>query len=366
MMKKINILHISPDFNYSCGISKYVSLLLGELSKKKNLHLLFITNKGDSLNRLNGLNVKVNFLNFERGDKNPFVFIFNYFRLKKFCIENKIEIIHTHHRYPELLAFFVGNFLGIKTITTVHSLVDGWKYLSFKSDKIIAVSKAVERHLIEKYKVNKEKITQIYNFVKPFDAPKKEDISSLKEKLGIQEDEKVLLFIGRIGYIKGCDVLISAFEKLSNKYPSLRLLMIGNFESDELKESVMKNDRIIYLTPTNDIYKYYYLSDIVLLPSRIESLGYVMLETGLAKKPFIGGKTGGLAEFIEDGIDGLLVNPGDVNNLVEKVEQLLGDDRLAQTLGSNLFTKVAQLTNADLYIDKLYELYSGMLNEAVR
>jgi glycosyltransferase involved in cell wall biosynthesis len=245
-------------------------------------------------------------------------------------------------------------------------LVDGMKYLSFKSDKIIVVSKAVEKHLIEKYKVDKEKITQIYNFVKPFDPPKKEEISNLKEELGIQEDEKVLLFIGRIGYIKGCDVLISAFEKLSDKYPYLRLMMIGNFESDGLKESTMKNDRIIYLSPTDDIYKYYYLSVIVLLPSRIDPFPYVMLEAGLAKKPFIGGKTGGIAEFIEDGIGGLLVNPGDVNNLVEKVEQLLNDSSLSKKLGSNLFTKVEQLTNVELYTNKLSELYSRLLNEAVR
>ncbi len=365
-MDKVNILHISPDFNYSCGVSKYVFLLLDELSKREDLHLFFLTNKGDSLNRLNGLNVKINFLNFERGNKNPFKFILNYFLLKKFCTENRIEIIHTHHRYPELLAYFVGKFLGIKTITTVHSLVDGWKYFSFKSDNIIAVSKAVERHLIEKYKVNKEKITQIYNFVKPFESPNYEEISNLKEKFGIKSDDKVLLFIGRIGYTKGCDILISAFEKLSNKYPSLRLLMIGNFESNELKESIMKNERIIYLSPTNDIYKYYFLCDVVVLPSRIESLGYVMLEAGLAKKPFIGGKTGGIKEFIEDGTNGLLVNPGDVDNLVEKVEQLLNDSNLSQMLGFNLFTKVSQLTNGDLYTNKLIELYSSLPNETVR
>lgn len=362
-MDKVNILHISPDFNYSSGVSKYVFLLLDELGKREDLHLFFLTNKGDSLNRVN---VMINFLNFERGNKNPLKLILNYFLLKKICIENKIEIIHTHHRYPELLAYFLGKRLGIRTITTVHSLVDGWKYLSFKSDKIIAVSKAVERHLIQKYKVNNQKITQMYNFVKPFESPNYEEISNLKEKLGIQEDEKVLLFIGRIGCIKGCDVLISAFEKLSDKYPFLRLLMIGNFESDELEESVTKNDRIVYLTPTSNIYNYYHLCDIVVLPSRIDSFPYVMLEAGLANKPFIGGQTGGIEEFIEDGTDGLLVKPGDIDNLVEKIEQLLNDSHLSQRLGFNLFNKVSQLTNADSYTNKLYELYSGILNEAVR
>lgn len=362
----INILHISPDFNYSCGVSKYVSLLLDELSKREDLHLFFLTNKGDSLNRLNGVNVKINFLNFEKGNKDLFKFILNYFLLKKFCTENRIEIIHTHHRYPELLAYFVSKFLGIKTITTVHSLVDGWKYFSFKSDNIIAVSKAVERHLIQKYKVNNQKITQMYNFVKPFESPNYEEISNLKEKLGIQEDEKVLLFIGRIGYIKGCDILISAFEKLSNKYPFLRLLMIGNFESGEIKKSVQRNERIIYLSPADDIIKYYYLCDIIVLPSRIDPFPYVMLEAGLAKKPFIGGKTGGIAEFIEDGTNGLLVKPGDVDNLVEKVKQLINDNNLSQMLGFNLFTKVTQLTNGNLYTNKLIELYSSLLNETVR
>jgi len=358
-VKKLNILHISPDFNYSCGVSKYVFQLLEELSKRDELHLFFLTNKGDSINRLSGLNVKIDFLNFERENKNPFKFVLNYFFLLKFCMKNKIEIIHTHHRYPELLAYFVSMSLKIKTITTVHSLVDGWKFISFKSDKIIAVSNAVKKHLIQNYRVNSEKVFQLYNFVKSSNNISQGERRILKQKIGIENNNKVLLFIGRICYIKGCDILISAFEKLLVENPLLKLIMIGNFESFKIKDIVQKNNKIIYISPTNEILSYYYLSDIVILPSRIDSFPFVMLEAGLAKKTFIGGKTGGIAEFIDDGVDGLLVEPGSVNDLEEKIQTLMDNQALSNSLANKLHSKVMKFTNSGYYISKLIEIYES-------
>ncbi|MCX6167728.1 MAG: glycosyltransferase family 4 protein [Ignavibacteriales bacterium] len=365
-MYKMNVLHISPDFNYSCGVSKYVFLLLEELSKKESLRLFFITNKGDSLERLDGLNVKVDFLNFERGNRNPYKFLVNYFYLLNYCKANKIDLIHTHHRYPELVSYLVGKRLGIKTITTVHSLVSGWKYLSFRSDRIIAVSKAVMHLLIEKYRVNSRKISQIYNFVKPFNYHKAKEEDRLKEELGIKVTDRVLLFVGRISYTKGCDVLISAFENLLNEFPSLKLIMIGSFESEELMQSVLRNKAIIYLDPTPDIVNYYSICNVVVIPSIIDSFPYVMLEAGLTEKPFIGGRTGGTAEFIEDGIDGLLVKTGCIDDLVISIKRILNDTDLSEKLSRNLSSKVNNLTNAESYSDKITKLYSGLIHETHR
>lgn len=358
-MYKMNVLHISPDFNYSCGVSKYVFLLLEELNKKENIRLFFITNKGDSLERLNGLNVKVDFLNFERGSRNPYKLFVHYFYLLNYCKANKIDLIHTHHRYPELVSYLVSKHLGIKTITTVHSLVSGLKFISFRSDRVIAVSKTVKRLLIEKYNVNSRKISQIYNFVKQFNHPDTVENNRLREELGIKAKDKVLLFAGRISYVKGCDILISAFENLLNDHPSLKLIMIGSFESEDLRQAVLRNKEIIYIEPTCEIFKYYSICDIVVVPSIIDSFPYVMLEAGLARKPFIGGNTGGIAEFIEDGIDGLLIEPGNKKQLKEKIVKLLDDDMLSKKLAINLADKVSSLTNPDSYITKLMEIYEG-------
>ena len=129
---QMNILHISPDFNYSCGVSKYIYLLLKELSEIEDIQIYYITNKGDSVERLNRLNAKVSYLNFKKQSRNPFRFLNNYLMLKKFCVEYKIDVIHTHHRYPELLAYFISKSVKLKTVSTIHSFVQGFKNISFK------------------------------------------------------------------------------------------------------------------------------------------------------------------------------------------------------------------------------------------
>ncbi|MFH1196008.1 MAG: glycosyltransferase family 4 protein [bacterium] len=353
----MNILLISPDFNYSCGVSKHVYLLLKELSKRENLSLYFITNQGDSLERLSGLNVKISFLDFRRGNKNPFRFVKNLFLLRSFCIHNKINVIHTHHRYPELLAYCISRILDIKTITSVHSFVNGMKLFSFKSEKIIAVSKSVQNYLINEFKVRKGKVHQIYYFVLVAESPEIEEITNLKGKLGIKPTDIVLFFAGRIGKIKGADILAHAFRVLSLRKLNIKLLLIGSYESKEFEQLFHNSKNVIYLPSTNYVHQYFYLCDIVILPSRIDPFPYVMLEAGCASKPIIGGRTGGIEEFIEDGTNGLLVEPGNVEDLIEKIEYCINEPDKSKLMGQKLFQSVSELTNADQYINRLLQIY---------
>jgi len=134
MKNEFNILHISPNFNYVCGVSKYVHIILKGLNSfkdKYNIKLFFITNEGDSLERLSEIGIEPHILRFDKGIKNIFYIKKNLKELEKFCITNKIHIIHSHHRYPELLSNLLKRKLDIKTITTVHSIIDGFKSLSF-------------------------------------------------------------------------------------------------------------------------------------------------------------------------------------------------------------------------------------------
>ena len=358
----MNILHISPDFNYACGVSMHVYLLLKELSQHKEINLFFITNQGDSIERLKSINVKVHIIKFNRRNKNPFLLFKELFILYKFCSINKIDIIHTHHRYLELLSLLFSELYHIKTVSTVHSLVDKWKYISFKSNTVIAVSKAIQILLVDKYKVPSSKVVQLYNFVIPFEQHDQKIIDQFKVQIEMNEQDKIIMFIGRINYIKGFDVLVSAFQKVNLKKPTLKLLVVGEYESEEYRKIVLSSDRIIFVSKQDEIRKYYSLASIVVLPSRIDSFPFVMLESGLAKKPFIGGRTGGIEEFIEDGVDGLLVEPGNVEDLYLKMLYLINDANLQKKMGENLYKKVLPLTNKEAYIQHLVSLYEKLLH----
>ena len=86
-----------------------------------------------------------------------------------------------------------------------------------------------------------------------------------------------------------------------------------------------------------------------------------MIEGGSFKKAFVGSKVGGIAEFIDDGVNGLLVNPGDENELVDKIIYLLENKKKADELGSNLYKKVKDQCDYNKYFSKVKEIYNSLI-----
>ena len=364
MARTMNIVHVSPDFNYSCGVSKYVFSLLKNLGQNEAYKLFFITNGGDALDKISDLNVTLTTINFTKGLRNIYNFYPNLRSLRKFCIQNNIDIIHTHHRYPEYLAHLISKEFQIKTVSTVHSLVKGKTIFSFKSDKLIAVSNSVKNMLEKYYKISPAKIVTHSNFLEPPDPKELKIDIDIKNNLSIPEDGKIILFLGRITKIKGIDLLIEAFKLLRRKDGKLFLLIIGQVYDSCLK-SLLKNlpEGIILLGVVKNPYPYYSAADIVVLPSRIDPFPFVMLEAGLMRKPFIGSRTGGIAEFIEDGKDGLLTIPEDVIDLKNKIGYLINTPQKAKTLAENLYQKVKNQTSREKYISRLCKIYDELLME---
>jgi glycosyltransferase involved in cell wall biosynthesis len=359
----MNILYISPDFNYACGVSMHVYLLLKELSQRNELNIFLITNKGDSLDRLKKLNVKTDFIEFKRGNKNPFIFFKELFLLYKYCSKNKIKVIHSHHRYPELLAHILSKIINVKTISSVFSYVQGHIRISYKSDRIITVSDSVSRYLQEIYGVENSKIVMKYLFLENKNY-KQEFKSIAKQKLfGIIDDMNIILFVGRITQVKGFDVLMQVIEKINKLNKNVLFIAVGDLLQEEFYNLYPDKRLLNYYGPQIDLSSYYSIADIVVLPSRIDPFPFIMLETGLAKKPFIGGRTGGIEEFIEDGVDGLLVEPGNVDDLYNKIVYLLNNTELQKKLGENLFQKVSKLNSPNEYCNELIKIYEDLVGD---
>ena len=359
------ILYISPDFNHSCGVSKHVFINLKYLSSNSDQVLFFITNKGDSLERLKSI-ARLNFsrMNFEKDHKNIFKLIFDFFKLYLFCIKYKIDIIHTHHRYPELLSILVSKFSRIKTITTLHSFVNGLNTISFRSNKIIAVSKAIEEHLYKNYPHTNGNCITCYNCIDDtFVEDEHSNHVQFKKNLGYDSDDKLLLFVGRINKIKGIDILIKAYRVVKLTYPQVKLILIGNILDNTFKEMNVKLDEDIFqLAAREDISLFFELCDIVILPSREDPFPYVMLEAGYFNKPFIGSRTGGIAEFINDGTNGFLHDEHNFESLCERMRELESmDDEALGAIGKAALSTVAEGYDWDDIIDETESCYEAAL-----
>ncbi len=353
----LNVLHISTDFNLVSGVTRYVNHLLKLFKDDNGYKLHLIVNKGDALDSIRDLGCNVKVIPFNVGYKGILNLFSTVNLVKKYCLKNNIDIIHTHHRYPELIALQVSKKNKIKTITTAHSIVSGFKTLSFQSDKIIAVSNYVASFLKEKYNVKEEKIIVLHNCILNESDNKAVPVS--QKQSGKKDSKVILLYAGRFSKDKGTDILLEAFGLLKEKY-DLELWLLGM--NHDLKINSEVNEPIKIYSPVIDIEKIYSEADIFILPSRVDSFPYFMLEAGLFQKPFIGSRTGGIAEFIEDGKDGFLVNTEDPNDLKEKVEFVINNMSLAKKTAEMLHQKVAKNCNCEKYLFSLKNIYSRLLN----
>ena len=246
---------------------------------------------------------------------------------------------------------------------TVHSKVYGRRRFSYNSEKIIAVSNAISEHLVNEFNIYKNKITTIPNSINYDEVKITKGREILFDELKLKVGTKIIGYIGRIDIKeKGIDVLLNAFNKVN--HDSLILLLIGNGKDENFISEFVKNckHRIIVLPETKNVFNYYNLMDIFILPSKTEPFGIVLLEAGLMKLPVIASNVDGIPEIIENNVNGLLFESENLEELAEKIEFLLDNNAIGRRLGETLYDKVIENYTTEKNIKKIEELYHKFHN----
>jgi L-malate glycosyltransferase len=357
----MRILHLQPELKIACGITKTIYLLVKNTSQEIN-HSIF-TLGGDAIERFK--NAKMNVVIYPKNRRGLFPSIVILIKIFSLVKKQKIDILHSHHRYFDLNAFIISKLISVKTITSVHSKVYGKKIISYKADYLIACSNSIKDHLIGYFKINSERIKVIYNFVDPKEAIVKIERSVLRRELGIEEQFIVIGFIGRFSVReKGVDILLESFHRLSSDYTSLILVLIGAGEDLNLiNDFIKKNNLKVLVLPSKvNIFDYFNIIDIVVLPSRVDPFPLVMLESGMMKKTFIGSDVDGIKEFIVNGIDGFIFPTENVDLLTENLDALITNSELRIKFGHYLNEKVINNFTSEKIVP-LYKLaYQKLLS----
>ncbi|MCB0727040.1 MAG: glycosyltransferase family 4 protein [Ignavibacteriae bacterium] len=351
----MNILHLTPDFNYSDGRSYYVYLLLKYLKRNKH-NVSLLTNSGDSFERLDKYSIPI-YTENTLSRKSSFLRSVN--RICKIAEDNKIEIIHSHHRHYELLANAVKKKINIKTVFTALSIVDRRYFVEYRSDRIIAVSNSVREMLINKFNVNKDKISLIPNFTDTEELDLIKQISSQKKDGVIN-----ILSAGRFHKDKDHSTLIKAVSILNRKNMKIKLTLIGEGdEKAEIEKQIKENSlNAEILPPVKDLYNYINRSDICVLSSVRDPLPGFMLESGLIGKPFIGSDADGIKDNITDGINGLIFKRKNPEELAEKISIFIEDKILSKKCSGNLNKLVLSDFTEKKVIPGIEVLYKDLIN----
>jgi glycosyltransferase involved in cell wall biosynthesis len=207
--------------------------------------------------------------------------------------------------------------------------------LGFESWKVILCSQAMVEEVHNFFGIPQDKLAMIPNGIT---LPPKLDLDpAIRAKFAAPE-EKIILYVGRLVPEKGVGVLIEAMGQVLAQHPQAKLVIVGSgYSADELKVQARALGSKVYFTgfiSDSERDALYRAASVAVFPSLYEPFGIVALEGMSFGLPTIVGRTGGLAEIVDPGTNGLLVEPGNAQDLAGQINWVLGDPALARKLGA--------------------------------
>ncbi len=294
---------------------------------------------------LNRLNKDYKMLNFSMPDKIKFKYIWYNLWL------NTVVYFKTLIEKPDVFispAFVMPSIKrkNTKYVTVIHDLCalrqgEMGKYSAYifnrstektlkKADIIVTVSKTVKQELIAQYKVSTGKIKVIHNAIAPYFI-NLEDKTEILSKYGI-EDKKYILSVATLNKRKNIPELIKAFESISDKYPDIKLVLVGGM-GNEQREKLTTNPNIIFTGYIQDeeipvLYKH---AIIYVSPSLYEGFGSIIMEAQYSGTPLLCSDipvyrevAGYGAEFCETDSESIAKKMEYLINNPQKREELIG------------------------------------------
>ena len=242
--------------------------------------------------------------------------------------------------------------------------------LSF-SKRIIAVSNQVTEDIRKWYgqKIANECVTISNGVDTSIFKPDRGQRISIRRKYGIDDHEILLLTLGRVTHEKGHHVAIKALKQLINKDMNLKLLVVGDGKEREILQEIICRDRIekdvIFAgqVDNRETVQYYNCADFFLMPTlTVEGLPFVLLEAMSCAKPVIASRIGGNTNVIEDTINGLLVDPGEVEQLTEKIRLLVNNQSLAKKISGAARETVLKRYSVDQMVSQTLQVMKEATN----
>ncbi len=280
--------------------------------------------------------------------------------------EGPFDVIHAHDWLVTYAAKTLKDAFKIPIIATIHATESGrnsgihdetqryindseW-LLTYESTEVIVNSNYMKNELQRLFGLPYEKINVVPNGV------------NLNLYNGVERDynfrrqyaadnEKIILYVGRLVYEKGVQNLIAAMPKILNGYHDSKLIIAGKGGMlDELRDEVRRLgiDNKVYFTgylSLDKITKMYKCADVAVFPSTYEPFGVVALEGMLSGTPVVVSDVGGLNEIVDHRVNGMKSYAGNANSIADSILELLYNPGLCAEIAKNAKAKVKSQYN---------------------
>ena len=300
--------------------------------------------------------------------------------------EGKFDVIHAHDWLTAYAAKTLKTSYNIPMICTIHATeagrnngirTDMQKYindtewlLTYEASEVIVNSNYMKSEIQRLFGLPFEKINVVPNGVNLNNFNNVYRDYDFRRRFAM-DNEKIVLFIGRLVYEKGIQHLISAMPKILDHYHDVKLVIAGKGGMlDELKAQANNlgiSQKVYFAGYLNskDVQKMYRCADISVFPSTYEPFGIVALEAMLAGVPVVVSDIGGLNEIVEHGVTGMKSYAGNPNSIADSILTLLFDHKLCDQVVKNAKAKVKAEYNWSKITSDTFFTYQKAICESV-
>ena len=264
--------------------------------------------------------------------------------------KGNFDVIHAHDWLVAYASKTLKNSYNIPIVATIHATESGrnggihdelqrylndteW-LLTYEAAEVIVNSNYMKNELQRLFGLPYEKINVVPNGINTNNFNGIELDYNFRRKYAM-DNEKIILYVGRLVYEKGIQHLIAAMPKILNGYHDAKLVIAGKGGMiDELRgqaEFLGLGNKVCFAgyLGGDDLKKMYKAADISVFPSTYEPFGIVALEAMLAENPVVVSDVGGLDEIVEHRVNGMKSYAGNANSIADSVLELLYDKQLA-------------------------------------
>jgi glycosyltransferase involved in cell wall biosynthesis len=294
--------------------------------------------------------------------------------LLRVCRRNRVRIWHGHDYKSNALGLLLRRFWPMRLVTTVH----GWvkhtrrtplyyridRFCLPRYEKVICVSPDLEQEC-RAVGAPPDRCLLIENAIDVAEFARRREVAEARSLQGMPAGRLVVGAVGRLSPEKGFDLLIRAADHLLRQGIDLELLIVGDGDEQprlqELVDQLGRGDRVRLLGYRADLRGLYEAMDVFALSSLREGLPNVVLEAMALEVPVLATRIAGLPRLITDGTNGLLVEPGSVEELSAALGRLLNDADLRRRLRRAGRQTVETRYSFAARMDRIRDVYDELL-----
>jgi glycosyltransferase involved in cell wall biosynthesis len=286
----------------------------------------------------------------------PFVFASSLLQLIVLLRSRRIDIVNLHYPNDSDLYFAIcRRLLPIRLITSVHgrdafelerpkaTYSRAFTLVVRSSDLVVLPSEAYRKKFLDAFPTLADRTIFIHNGVDPAQFN-----SAQNGRHTVTAGDRYVLCVAELQEYKAIDILLKAAAPLLNADPQLTLVLAGDgprradLESLATALGIRHQTMFLGTQGASEVARLLYGCEVMVLPSRMEPFGIVLIEAMACRTPIVATCVGGIPEIVQHEVSGLLVEPDNPEALTAALRRVLGDGDLRRTIADNGYARVIE------------------------